>query len=543
MKFQIVIKVKAKSLNKLLAPAFLSRLNAAMQFPRPIAFLAFFFATHSIFAAIKEPLRLDSGLISGVDGSTSDVRVFKGIPYAAPPVGDLRWRAPMPVTPWNGIFKADHFSDICPQILPATNSFYGMEYFLGPQPAMSEDCLYLNVWTAAKSPDDRRPVMVWIHGGGNVQGYGSEPCFDGEALARHGVVLVSINYRLGIFSCFAHPELSAESTNNVSGNYGELDQIAALKWVRKNIAAFGGSPTNVTIFGQSSGGASVNRLLVCPLAKGLFQKVIVESASVWNSRDSKTKLPEMEQRGILFAQTNGVHSLKELRAMTASNLLAGFAKLRFDPNIDGYVLPELAVNVYARHGQNPVPMMIGSTSDEGSFTPVKLATFQHFCETNFGVNAQIALKLYPATNDTEAAQSKHDERRDESAAGERAEAASQSALNPQVWLYYFDRKPPGHDREKYGAFHASELEYVFNTQNVTDRPWEDVDKKLADDLIRYWSNFAATGNPNASGLPDWPAYNPKTDLTMELGDRVGARPVPNKEQLDFLKTFLDKASQ
>lgn len=513
----------------------------AMQIYKQTAFLIFALAANSLFAA--SPVRVDSGLVSGVAGSTPDIRVFKGIPYAAPPVGDLRWRAPGPVTPWNGIFKADHFSAICPQVLPATNSFYGMEYFTGPQPAMSEDCLYLNVWTAAKSSRERRPVMVWIHGGGNVQGYGSEPCFDGEAFARHGVVFVSINYRLGIFSCFAHPELSAESPNHVSGNYGELDQIAALQWVQNNIAAFGGNPANVTIFGQSSGGASVNRLLVCPLAKGLFQKVIVESAAVWNSRDSKARLAEMEQRGLLFTETNGAHSLKELRAMTASNLLAGFARLRFDPNIDGCVLPELAVNIFARHGQYPVPMMLGSTSDEGPFTPIKAAAFQHFAETNFGAKAQAALKFYPADSDAQAAQSKHDERRDESAAGERAEAASQSTLNPQVWLYYFDRKPPGRDREKYGAFHASELEYVFNTLNATDRPWEDVDKKLADQMIKYWTHFAATGNPNSPSLPNWPAYNPKTDLTMELGDHVGARPLPNKAQLDFLKGFLDKAAQ
>jgi len=491
-------------------------------------------------AVIKDPVRLDSGWISGVSGSNAAVRVFKGIPYAAPPVGNLRWRPPAPVKSWWGVRKADHFSAICPQVLPATNAFYGIEYFLGPQPAMSEDCLYLNVWTAANSPADRRPVMVWIHGGGNVQGYGAEPCFDGEALARKGVILVSINYRLGIFSCFAHPELTKESPHHVSGNYGELDQIAALQWVRRNIAAFGGNPTNVTVFGQSSGGASINRLLVSPLAKGLFQRCIIESSAVWNSRDSKAKLAEMEQRGILFAQTNGVRTLKQLRALPVTNLLAGFAKLRFDPNIDGYVLPDLAVNIFSRAGQTAVPMLIGSTSDEGSFTPIKAETFRTDIAKRFGPDTNEFFKFYPAESDDQAAQSKHDERRDESAAGERAQAASQASLGQPVWLYYFDRKPPGHDREKYGAFHAAELEYVFNTQWATDRPWEEADRKLADAMISYWVNFAATGNPNGPSLPAWPAYDPKTDLSMELGDTIGARPIPNKEQLDFLKGFLDK---
>jgi para-nitrobenzyl esterase len=505
----------------------------------PVSLICFLL-THAVFAAIREPVQLDSGLISGVAGSNTDVCVFKGIPYAAPPVGDLRWRPPMPVVPWRGVRKADSFSAICPQVLPATNSFYGIEYFLGPQPPMSEDCLYLNVWTAAKSSRERRPVMVWIHGGGNVQGYASEPCFDGDAFARKGVVLVSINYRLGIFSCFAHPALTAESPQHVSGNYGEFDQIAALKWVQKNIAAFGGNPTNVTIFGQSSGGASINRLLVSPLAKGLFQKVIIESAAVWNSRDSKATLAEMEQRGVLFAETNGVHTLKELRAMSANDLLAGFAKLRFDPNIDGYVLPDLAVNIFSRGGQFAVPMLLGSTSDEGSFAPVKAATFRADIAKRFGALTNEFFKLYPADSDAQAAQSKHDERRDESAAGERAEAASQAALGQPVWLYYFDRKPPGRDREKYGAFHASELEYVFNTLNATDRPWEETDRKLADAMIAYWSNFAATGNPNGAGLPPWPAYDSKSDMSMELGGNIGARPIPNKTQLDFLKNFLDK---
>jgi para-nitrobenzyl esterase len=229
-----------------------------------------------------------------------------------------------------------------------------------------------------------------------------------------------------------------------------------------------------------------------------------------------------------------------LRAMTPDQLLAGFAKVHFDPNIDGYVLPELAVNIYSRGGQFPMPMLLGSTSDEGSFTPVKTETFHADIAKRFGALTNEFFQLYPADSDAQAARSKHDERRDESAAGERAEAASQAALGQPVWLYYFDRKPPGHDREKYGAFHSADVEYVFHTLDATDRPWEAADRKLSDAMISYWANFAATGNPNGSGLPQWPAYDSKTDMSMELGDNIGARPIPNKAQLDFLKNFLAK---
>jgi para-nitrobenzyl esterase len=449
-----------------------------------IAALASLLAAQTGLAAITEPIPIDSGLVTGAAGTTPDARVFKGIPFAAPPVGDLRWHAPMPPAHWDGVRAANAFSAMPMQPPYVPGSFYQMEYFQGPQPPASEDCLYLNVWTAAKSETERRPVMVWIYGGGMVQGYGAEPCFDGEAFARKGVILVTFNYRVGIFGLFAHPELSAESEHHVSGNYAELDQVAALQWVKRNIAAFGGDPDNVTVFGQSAGGGSINRLLVSPLAKGLFQKVIVESAAVLNSRDSKATLAEMEQRGVLFAQTNGVHSLRELRALPATNVLAAAAKIHFDPNIDGWVLPELAANIFARGGQQPVPMMIGSTSDEGQFTPVKAETLLAMARTNYGAQLNAFLKLYPAGSDTEAAAAKHDARRDESAAGERAEARSQAGLGQPVYLYYFDRQPPGHDRLRYGAFHAAEIEYVFNTFNATDRPWEETDQKLASELIR-----------------------------------------------------------
>jgi para-nitrobenzyl esterase len=494
----------------------------------------------SLKGAIEEPVRLDSGFVSGVAVANTGIRVFKGIPFAAPPVGPLRWHAPMPPARWSGVRAADQFAPMPMQPLQTKGSFYQQEYFEGGEPPMSEDCLYLNVWTGAKSAQERRPVMVWIYGGGMVTGYGSEPCFDGTAFARKGVVLVTFNYRVGIFGLFAHPELSAESEHHVSGNYAELDQIAALQWVQRNIGAFGGDPLNVTIFGQSAGGASINRLLVSPLAKGVFHKVIVQSAAILNSRDSKARLAEMEQRGIAFARTNGVQSLSQLRALTATNILAAARLIRFDPNIDGWVLPELAVNIYARGGQYPAPMLIGSTSDEGAYVPIKAEAFRQDAQKRYGAGAAEFLKLYPADSDEEAAQSKHDARRDESFAGERAEARAQAALGQPVYLYYFARKPPGRDRDRYGAFHAAEVEYVFNTLNATTRPWEETDRRLAETLIAYWSKFAATGNPNGADQPQWPAYNPKTDLVMVLGDRVAARPVADKARLEFTERILNR---
>lgn len=512
------------------------RLPAAL-----LALACLLFTSSPSKASLPEPIHLDSGFITGVAGSTSDVRVFKGIPYAAPPVGELRWRAPEPPMPWDGARKADRFGPVCPQ--PAPNDFYRREYFTGPQPTFSEDCLYLNVWTAAPSASERRPVMLWIHGGGNVQGYGSEPAFDGEAFARHGVVLVTFNYRLNIFGLYAHPALSTESEHHVSGNYQELDQIAALQWVHRNIAAFGGDPNNVTIFGQSSGGASVNRLLCCPLAKGLFHKVILESAAILNSRDSKQKLPEMEKRGVACAEALGAHSIQDMRAKSADELLAATKKFRFDPTIDGYVLPELAVDVFARGGQDAVPMMIGSTADEGPYAPITAEAFRAAARKRFGDDATKFLALYPADSDEQAAQSKHDARRDESFTGERAEARAQSKLGVPAYLYYFSRKPPGHDREKYGAFHSADVEYVFNTLDATDRPWEQTDRDLASLMIQYWTHFAATGDPNGPDLPQWPTYDPEHDACMEFGDHTTAHPIPHPERLDFLEPYLNKEAR
>jgi para-nitrobenzyl esterase len=494
-------------------------------------------------AAEIAPIHVEGGLISGTSGSLPGVTVYKGIPFAAPPIGDLRWRPPMPVVPWKGVRPADHFGPACPQKLNAPGSFNQVTFFPGAPAEQSEDCLYLNVWVPSEPSPKPRAVMVWFYGGGMTEGYGSQVIYDGSAFACRGVILVTFNYRLGIFGSFAHPELSRESEKHVSGNYVILDQIAALAWVKRNIAAFGGDPGNVTAFGESAGGASINRLLAAPLAKGLFQKVILESSQILMSRDSRTKLVDMEEQGVRFAQSRHAASLRELRAIPAAELLEASQQVRFNPNIDGVVIPELAVDVFERGGQQAVPMMIGCNGQEGSFVPTRAAAFRADVAKRYGSAADTFLKLYPCTTDDEAAIAKRDERSDQSLAGARAEARGQARLGQPVFLYYFSRRPPGPERESRGSFHGSELTYVFNTQAALDRPWEPVDRKLAELMISYWVHFAQTSNPNSPGLPVWPRFTGSNEKAMGLGETVGPVDFPDATRLDFLEPFIRREAR
>ncbi len=324
-------------------------------------------ASSSAFAAIDDPVRMQNGLISGVAGTADGVRVFKGIPFAAPPVGDLRWREPQPVAAWAGVRKADSFAKICTQ-MPPQGSWFDLEYNRAPQPT-GEDCLYLNVWTAAQSSDERRPVMVWLHGGGFVGGSGSEPSHSGAGLAQKGVVVVTLNYRLGVFGLFAHPELTKESGHDASGNYALMDQIAALKWVQSNIVAFGGDPQKVTIFGQSAGSDSIALLLASPLSTGLFQRAMGESGfggGFYGPGDGETRryieapsLDEAEQRGVELGKRTGAATLAALRSIPADALLKATSLQswpiagpldsiyqRFRPIVDGHVVPEDVYSAY-----------------------------------------------------------------------------------------------------------------------------------------------------------------------------------------------------
>ncbi|MBZ5606875.1 MAG: carboxylesterase family protein [Acidobacteriia bacterium] len=483
-----------------------------------------------LVAAIENPVRVESGELAGIPGSNPAVRVFKGIPYAAPPVGELRWRAPKSAPKWEGVRQADHYSFQCMQTpYPA-----GGPYHAGVEP-LSEDCLYLNIWTAAKSAKDRRPVMVWIHGGALTKNSGSNPNFNGENFAAKGVVLVTINYRLGVFGYFAHPELTKESDRNASGNQGFLDQIAALEWVQKNIAAFGGDSRRVTIFGESAGSWSVNVLVASPLAKGLFQRAIGESGGQFARVQ---KLADAEQAGLRVAKAVGADSLAALRAKPADQLMK--AQPGASTVADGWLLPADVYSIFASGKQNDVPILIGSNNDEGtSLTPpsIKLAAFENQARTRFGDQAGEYLKLYPAGSDDQARASNAEAMRDQTFGWEmRTWARLQSKTGKsKVYVYYFNKVPPG-PFARLGAYHGSEIQYVFGT--VPAELARDTDQKLSSILSSYWVNFATTGDPNGKGLARWPAYQEKTDLALTLGDQIEAGEIPHKAALDFLDAYF-----
>jgi para-nitrobenzyl esterase len=487
-------------------------------------------------AAADLPVRVETGMLSGVAGRDPSVRVFKGIPYAAPPVGALRWKSPKQAAAWKDVREAREFSPQCLQQPYPANSIYRS----APQP-MSEDCLYLNVWTAAKSANERRPVMVWIHGGALTRGSGSTLAYDGEALAKKGVVLVTINYRLGVFGFLAHPELTKESDRNASGNYAFLDQIAALEWVKNNIAAFGGDPQRVTIFGESAGSWSVNYLMATPLAKGLFQRAIGESGGAFGKLRT---LAEAEAIGTKFASSIGAESLAVLRAKPGEELLNASSSTSFPPNVDGWMLPTDVHTIFASGKQNDVPLLVGSNADEGkSLSPWPAngtaALFTEQVRQRFGASADEFLKLYPAKTDEEAKAAHYASYRDISFGWQmRTWARLETKTGKSnAYLYYFTRVPPGPGSDRLGAYHAAEIAYVFDTLDLLKRPYEDADHKLAQTMSSYWVNFATTGDPNGPGLPKWPAYRQSEDVALELGDTV--KPVSHLHQdaLDFFDRY------
>lgn len=489
------------------------------------------FANHAM-------VRVEQGQLTGVAGSSPEIRVYKGIPFAAPPVGDLRWKAPKPAVSWQGIRAADQFSPACSQTpYPATSIYYQK-----PEP-VSEDCLYLNVWTAAGPASEKRPVMVWIHGGALTRGSASTPVYDGDALARKGVVLVTTNYRLGVFGFYAHPDLTKESDRNSSGNYGILDQIAALEWVQKNIAAFGGDPKRVTIFGESAGSWSVNCLMATPLAKGLFQRVIGESGGTFSPMK---KLADMEQAGVKLASSLHADSIQAMRAKSAADLLKAAGARAVAPNVDGWMLPEDVYTIFAKGKQNDAPLIAGSNADEAtSLSPWaangSAGSFVQQVRERFGDKSDEFLKIYPARTDAEAKAAHYASFRDYLFGWQmRTWARMQTKTGKsKAYLYYFSRNPPGPESTRYRAYHASEIAYVFENL-LPPRPWEDADRKLSAMMSSYWVNFATSGDPNGKGLPRWPAYREKRDAALELGDPVKLVTGLNKPALDFYDRYFER---
>ena len=430
-----------------------------------------FFCAFRFLPAVRDAafatVPVEGGVISGGLNVGGTIHFFKGIPFAAPPVGALRWKAPQAVQPWTGVRSCVAFGPSPMQEEPKPFSMWSEE-FLIPKKPISEDCLSLNVWTGAGSAREKRPVIVWIYGGGFGSGGSAAPIYDGEAMAKKGIVFVSINYRVGIFGFFAHPELTKESGHHASGNYGLMDQVAGLKWVRQNIAAFGGDPGNVTIAGQSAGSMSVNCLVASPLAKGLFKRAIGESGAMFTNEEST--LSKAEDEGTRIMRTLKASSLADLRAMSAEDLLTGVQE-QWRPMIDGYVLPDAVVNIFNRGMENKADLLTGWNEDEGS--------------------------MFRMQND--------------------AWATIQARHGGNVYVYRFARKPPATgEYVKYGAFHTAEVPYAYDNLTFVNRPWEPVDHQLATQMSAYWANFAATGNPNGSGLPVWGKYTVKNKQTMVL---------------------------
>ena len=483
-------------------------------------------------AALPEPVRLDAGLVSGLPGKAAEVRVFRGIPFAAPPVGDLRWRPPQPVTPWAGVRKADAFGPVCMQAGPVT-----------APAAMSEDCLYLNVFTAAARAGERRPVMVWLHPGGYTSGSGSQPAYDGESFARKGVVIVTINYRLGAMGFFSHPELTRESGGQGAANQAFLDQTAALEWVKRNIAGFGGDPGNVTLFGNSAGATSISNLVASPRTKGLYKRAISQSGAwLGLSINPLRRLAEAETAGAKAGETLKAPSLAELRAKPAPEILGAYRSV--GPVVDGHFFPKDPADLFARGEQNKVAVMAGSNKDEGTFflQPTTAASWKERAERRFGSRAGDYLQLYPATSDEVATQSQYDAFRDELAWVDRNYVRLQTRAGARGYLYYFTHEPPGPPlwpARASGATHGGEAQFIWHNL-IADRPWRERDHEVADRMQAYWINFARKGDPNGAGLPKWPAYEEgKNQRALQLGDTAELAAMPDSAKLAFYQAWYD----
>ncbi|HEY3757398.1 MAG TPA: carboxylesterase family protein [Opitutaceae bacterium] len=525
--------------------------DMALCFFRVTRFLAVAFAAAILpampsSAAESNPLqvRIRTGVVEG--SQTGPIRVFLGIPYAAPPAGELRWKPPMPPASWHGVRPAKAFGPHAMQPVLWSDMIFR-------DPGQSEDCLTVNVWTPAPAAAAAHlPVMVWIHGGGFLAGGSSEARQDGVQLAQKGVVVVSMNYRLGVFGFLALDSLAAESPQGAAGNYGLLDQIAALHWVRANIAAFGGDPANVTIFGQSAGSFSVCDLMASPLAHGLFAKAIGESGGAFYNTTLPLKAlvqTEADHAARLKLVFGRDCSLAELRALPAAELLKaatpdGRVVYDFCPDIDGDVIPEDVPAIFAHRRQNDVPLIAGWVRDESEVSlpsqPPPMQALQDIAKRDFGSHAKDFLQFYPGSTAGLAARSGAEYANDQFMAFSTwawLEAQAQHGTAP-AFRYRFDRAPPADTggNTGRGAFHSSELPYVFDVFSCEPKvPWTDADRQVSSAIQTYWVNFARTGNPNGSGAPEWPRYSAAHGWpVMHLNTTLSVKPDDQRPRYEFL---------
>ncbi len=479
-------------------------------------------------------VKTQQGIVEGE--KIGQLNRFLGIPFAQPPVGDLRWKAPQEIVPWNGVKITKAYGPSPMQAEPKPFMVWSEEYLIPKEP-ISEDCLYLNVWSDSQS-NAPKPVLVYIYGGGFRSGGAACPIYDGAATASKGVVFVSINYRVGTFGFLAHPELSKESPSGTSGNYGLLDMIAALKWVKANIAAFGGDPNQVTIAGQSAGAFAVNYLCASPLAKGLFKRAIAESGSAMLSSPLRPALNQAgaEATGILFASNLGAENLHALRAKTANEILASPGGLS-SPYLDGYVEPLNMLAVYVDKKANDVELLMGWNSEDlVSNQKLSATEYQQNLTKKYGSKASELLTYYPAKDDAEAAISQRHLSRDETfGAGVFFWAKTQLKYGKSpVFLYNFNRQIPGDTPEtQNGAFHTGEVPYAYDNLLKVRRPYADIDRQIAKYMSNYWVNFAKTGNPNGKELPIWPRFQAGNQV-LQLDVETKAASIQHVAALELL---------
>jgi para-nitrobenzyl esterase len=514
-----------------------------------------------------------NGILEGTLEAQSGLRIFKGIPFAQPPLGELRWKPPQPPSNWEGLRKADRFGPRAMQL-----PLFGDMGFRSN--GMSEDCLYLNIWTPAKSQQERLPVLIYFYGGGNLAGDGSEPRYDGASLARRGIVTLTVNYRLNVFGFLAHPELTRESPDRASGNYGYLDQTAALRWVRRNITAFGGDPARITIAGESAGSSSVSAQMVSPLAKGLIAGAIGSSGSLLGTL-SPLPLAEAERQGLTFAARVGATTLAELRALPAEQLLEATdlpGPPRFIATIDGYFLPDFPAKIFTAGEHAKVPLLLGWNSEEmnygwimGTDAPTP-ENFVRVLRKRYGERASEALQLYPASTPEEALQSATALASDSFtgySTWKWAELHSQTGGQPVYRYLYAHPRPPmtpemgnavaglaggvvkgvaaGEAAEKEqrppapkGAVHSAEIEYAMgNLATNLVYAWTPDDYRLSELMQGYYANFVKTGNPNGPGLPLWPPANQgETVQVMQLDIEPQVEPEQHRARYLFLDQFF-----